>query len=149
MHKKVKIKYIGMLLFLLDIIIQGHCLFGRSRGGWIYDDSLRNAFIILCAAVIMFGESKFAFWLAFIGLLLVIVLTTLFFVLFFRNKKCFLIPLCLMCVNALFHIGSYWDVPLNYPGLIYKIISCVIFGFLVYEEYGKKRPRESGLRRKE
>ena len=47
-----------------------------------------------------------------------------------------------MCVNALLHIGAYWDVPSNYAGLIYKIINCAIFAFLVYEEYGKKRTVE-------
>lgn len=139
MNKINKLKYLGLACFVLDMIIQGHWLFGRGYGGWIYDDSLHNTFIFLCTAAIIFVESRFVVWLALIGLLIVIILTIWFLVRFFRNKKCFLIPLCLMCVNVLLHIGAYWDVPSNYAGLIYKIISCAIFTLLVYREYHKAK----------
>ena len=106
MNKINKLKYLGLALFMIDMIIQGHWLFGRGYDGWIYDDSLYNTFIFLCAVTIIFVESRFVVWLALIGLGLVIVLTIWFLVRFFRNKKCFLIPLCLMCVNILLHIGA-------------------------------------------
>jgi hypothetical protein len=140
MNKNKKIKYFGMAYFLLDIIIQGLLLCGVDDYIKILSDSLFNALMLYCCMIVIFAESKFVAWLAFIGLLLMLGLVILFIIKFFRNKKCFLIPLCLTGGSALLHIILCTS---EISGLLYNIIGCILYAFLVYGEYGKKRKEKS------
>ena len=141
MNKYKKLKYLGMAYFLLDIIIQGLLLCGVDYYIKTLSDSLFNALMLYCCLIVIFIESKLVRGLAIIGLLIIISSVVLFWVKFFRNKKCFIIPLVLTGGSALLHILLRTG---EVGGLLYNIIGCIIYTFLVYVEYGKKKSVESG-----
>lgn len=138
MNSNINFKMCGIVYFLIDIMLQGYWIVGIAENEWIYKFSLHNSFLLWCFAVGIFGESKLMGWFALIGMLVVIILVIKFWFAFLKNKKSFLIPLCLTFVNVIVHIIFYWKEPLAYVGLLYKIFGCAIYAYLMYGEYMKR-----------
>lgn len=135
MRRIVNLKLCGIFYLVLDITLQGCWIFGVSHTEWIYKYSLHNSFLLWCFAAGIFGESKLLGWLALFGILTVVLLTIYFWYTFFRKKGNFLIPLFMTLSNVIVHMVFYWKNPFSYVGLLYKIISFVIFICIVYKEY--------------
>ena len=144
MNKINKLKYLGMAYFLLDIIFQVLLLCGINFNGIIIPYSFHNFLVIYCFLYGIFSESRIVLWLALIGLLIIFFFVILFWVKFLRNRKCFLIPLCLTGGGVLIQIYLLTAQETGYAGLVFHIIGCIIYTFLVYVEYGKKKSVESG-----
>ena len=143
MNKINKLKYLGMAYFLLDIIFQVLLLCGINFNGIIIPYSFHNFLVIYCFLYGIFSESRIVLWLALIGLLIIFFFVILFWVKFLRDKKCFLIPLCLTGGSVLIQIIFLTVQETGYAGLIFQIIGCIIYAFLVYGEYRKKKTVEN------
>ncbi len=141
----VNSKLCGIVYLGLDIIIQGYWLFGVNHTEWIDKYSLHNSFLLWCFAVGIFGESKLLGWFALFGMLAFIILSIYVLLAFIRRKGNFLIPLFMTLLNVIIHIAFYWENPFSYVGLLYKIIGCAIFIYIVYKEYMNRRGRRTVL----
>ena len=139
MNKMSQLKYLGMAYFLLDIIFQVLLLCGINLNGIIIQYSFHNFLVIYCFLWAIFSETKIELWLALIGLLIIFIFVILFWVKFLRNRKCFLIPLCLTGGGVLIQIYLLTAQETGYAGLVFHIIGCIIYALLVYREYRKAK----------
>lgn len=125
MNRKCLFNILAYISLFSMVVFQLTSPLFLHSGGRIESIKLYNVFLLYCVSKAAFGESAIMF------LLIACFIVSAFIVSMVKilksRKIFFIIPFLIIIIDCIFHCIFCLDAEIAWIGLIYKIITCIIF----------------------